>query len=119
MADSVASFLKLWSGGKSDQAGPRKGFVVVGYSLPAVTRPLIGLIVAPWQLLVLRVADRIGKGIRTSPRDALIAVSTDPQIRGRVYAPGRADQPEQDSCLAPGERLNQPLHAGIVRTKLL
>jgi MFS family permease len=90
MADSVASFLKLWSGGRSDQARRRKGFVVFGYSLAAVARPLIGAVVAPWQLLVLRVGDRIGKGIRTSPRDALIADSTDPQIRGRAFGFHRA-----------------------------
>ena len=48
-ADSVASLLKLWSGGRSDRAGRRKGFVLFGYSLAAVTRPLIGIIVAPWQ----------------------------------------------------------------------
>jgi MFS family permease len=90
MADSAASFLKLWSGGRSDQAGRRKGFVVFGYSLAAVARPLIGVIHTPWQLLVLRVGDRIGKGVRTSPRDALIADSTDPQIRGRAFGFHRA-----------------------------
>jgi MFS family permease len=84
-ADSVASLLKLWSGGRSDQAGRRKGFVVFGYSLPAVARPLISVAFAPWQLLALRVGDRIGKGVRTSPRDALIADSTDPSIRGRAF----------------------------------
>lgn len=84
-ADSVSSILKLWSGGRSDQSRRRKGFVLFGYSLAAVTRPLIGVIVAPWQLLSLRVADRIGKGVRTSPRDALIADSTDPAIRGRAF----------------------------------
>jgi MFS family permease len=89
-ADSVASLLKLWSGGRSDQAGRRKGFVLFGYSLAAVTRPLIGVIVAPWQLLALRVGDRIGKGVRTSPRDALIADSTDPSIRGRAFGFHRA-----------------------------
>jgi MFS family permease len=89
-ADSVASLLKLWSGGRSDQAGRRKGFVVFGYSPGAVARPLIGVIVAPWQLLILRVGDRIGKGVRTSPRDALIADSTDPSIRGRAFGFHRA-----------------------------
>jgi MFS family permease len=48
------------------------------------------VIVAPWQLLVLRVGDRIGKGIRTSPRDALVADSTDPSIRGRTFGFHRA-----------------------------
>ena len=89
-ADSVASLLKLWSGGRSDQAGRCKGFVLFGYSLAAVTRPLIGVIVAPWQLFVVRVGDRIGKGVRTSPRDALIADSTDPSIRGRAFGFHRA-----------------------------
>src|SRR5579871_6926188 len=54
-ADSVASLLKLWSGGRSDQAGRRKGFLLFGYSLGALTRPLIGVIVAPWQLLLIRI----------------------------------------------------------------
>lgn len=89
-ADSVASLLKLWSGGQSDLAGRRKGFLLVGYTLGAVTRPLIGVIVAPWQLLALRVGDRIGKGVRTSPRDALIADSTDPSMRGRAFGFHRA-----------------------------
>jgi MFS family permease len=89
-ADSVASLMKLWSGGRSDQAGRRKGFVLFGYALAAVTRPLIGVVVAPWQLFALRVGDRIGKGVRTSPRDALIADSTDPSIRGRAFGFHRA-----------------------------
>jgi MFS family permease len=84
-ADSVASLLKLWSGAWSDQTGRRKGFVLFGYSLAAITRPMIGLITVPWQLLLLRICDRIGKGIRTSPRDALIADSTDSTIRGRAF----------------------------------
>jgi MFS family permease len=89
-ADSVASLLKLWSGGRSDLAGRRKGFIAFGYSLPAFARPLIGLVVAPWQLFVIRVGDRIGKGVRTSPRDALIADSTDPSLRGRAFGFHRA-----------------------------
>lgn len=89
-ADSVASLLKLWSGGRSDQIGRRKGFVLFGYVLAAVTRPLIGVIVAPWQLLAIRVGDRIGKGVRAAPRDALIADSTDPSIRGRAFGFHRA-----------------------------
>jgi MFS family permease len=85
VADAVASFVKLWSGGRSDQAGRRKGFIVFGYCMPALTRPLLGVIVAPWQLFIIRVVDRVGKGLRTSPRDALIADSTDPSIRGRAF----------------------------------
>lgn len=89
-ADSVASLVKLWSGGRSDRAGRRKGFVLFGYSLAAIARPLIGLIVAPWQLFLVRFGDRIGKGVRTSPRDALIADSTDPSMRGRAFGFHRA-----------------------------
>ena len=90
VADSLASILKLWSGGHSDRAGRRKGFLLFGYSLTAVIRPLIGVIVAPWQLLLIRVGDRIGKGVRAAPRDALIADSTDPSIRGRAFGFHRA-----------------------------
>jgi MFS family permease len=89
-ADAVASLLKLWSGGRSDQAGRRKGFVLFGYSLPAVTRPFIGVVVAPWQLFALRITDRLGKGVRTTPRDALIADAAPPAIRGRAFGFDRA-----------------------------
>ena len=89
-ADSIASLVKLWSGGRSDQAARRKGFVVFGYSLAALTRPLIGITSAPWQLFAIRIGDRIGKGIRTSPRDALIADSTEPYMRGRAFGFHRA-----------------------------
>ena len=84
-ADAIASVLKLWSGGWSDRVGQRKQFVVWGYSLPALARPLMGLAVAPWQLLAIRIGDRIGKGIRTAPRDALIAESTAPDQRGWAF----------------------------------
>src|SRR4051812_7287045 len=82
VADSTASLLKLWSGAWSDRAGRRKGFVVFGYSLPAVARPLIGVIVAPRQLFVIPGVDRLGKGIRTSPRGAPISHSTHPPHPG-------------------------------------
>ncbi|MFO0980114.1 MAG: hypothetical protein U0996_27205, partial [Planctomycetaceae bacterium] len=58
-ADSVASLLKLWAGATSDRAGRRRLFVVLGYSLTVVVRPLIGLVTAPWQLFGARIADRI------------------------------------------------------------
>jgi MFS family permease len=90
MADSVASFVKLWSGHRSDQTGRRKGFIVFGYCVPALVRPLISVIVAPWQLFSIRVVDRIGKGVRSSPRDALIADATDSSIRGRAFGFHRA-----------------------------
>ncbi|MEX0728829.1 MAG: MFS transporter [Planctomycetaceae bacterium] len=90
VADSVASLLKLGSGAWSDRLQRRKGLVVAGYSLAAVIRPLIGLMTAPWQLFFARTGDRIGKGIRTAPRDALIADSTNPEHRGRAFGFHRA-----------------------------
>jgi MFS family permease len=90
IADSVASFMKLWSGDQSDQAGRRKGFIIFGYCVPAIVRPLTGLVMASWQLLAIRVVDRIGKGVRGAPRDALIADSTHDSIRGRAFGFQRA-----------------------------
>jgi MFS family permease len=84
-ADSISSLLRLWSGAWSDRVGWRKGFVVVGYAVAALARPLVGVATAPWHLLSIRAVDRIGKGIRTAPRDALIADSTDETIRGRAF----------------------------------
>ncbi len=63
----------------------RKGFVVFGYGLTALVRPLAGIAGRPWHLFAVRISDRVGKGVRTSPRDALIADSTDPSIRGRAF----------------------------------
>lgn len=90
VADSAASLLKLWSGWWSDRAGRRKGFIIWGYTIAAVARPITGLLVAPWQLFLARAADRVGKGVRTSPRDALIADSTEAVLRGRAFGFQRA-----------------------------
>ncbi len=90
VAESISSVLKLGAGGWSDKVGQRKGFVIIGYALAAVSRPLIGVVTAPWQLFAARTADRIGKGLRTSPRDALIADSTDAEVRGRAFGFHRA-----------------------------
>src|SRR6476619_1322610 len=85
VADSVSSLLRLFSGAWSDRAGSRKAFVIFGYALAALARPLSGLAGRPWHLFATRTADRIGKGIRTSPRDAMIADSTAPDMRGRAF----------------------------------
>ena len=86
VAESAASLTKLASGWLSDRLGRRKEFVVAGYTLSTLTRPLVAFALAPWHVLAVRFADRLGKGLRTSPRDALIASSTDAAIRGRAYA---------------------------------
>ena len=88
--ETVASFLKLFSGGWSDRARGRKPFLVLGYALAVLVRPLIGVVTAPWQLFAVRISDRTGKGIRTSPRDAMIANVTEPEERGRAFGFNRA-----------------------------
>jgi MFS family permease len=90
LADTAASLLKLWSGASSDAAGKRKGFVIFGYAMAAIARPLMALAAAPWHLIALRTLDRVGKGVRTAPRDALIAESTPRENHGRAYAFHRA-----------------------------
>lgn len=85
VAESTASLLKVVSGRWSDRARRRKPLVVAGYSLAGAMRPLIGL-AATWPaVLLLRFADRVGKGLRTSPRDALIADATPPAQRGEAF----------------------------------
>jgi len=91
VADAVAAFLKLWSGRRSDAlGGRRKGFTAAGYLLSNVARPLLGLAGSWTTVLLLRSVDRVGKGLRTAPRDALIADAAPPQIRGYAYGFNRA-----------------------------
>ena len=89
-AESTASLLKVVSGIWSDRLRRRKPLVLGGYSLSGMARPLIGLATVWPAVLALRVFDRVGKGIRTSPRDALIADVTPPELRGRAYGVHRA-----------------------------
>jgi MFS family permease len=90
VAESAAALLKLASGWLSDRAPGRKPLVVAGYGLASVVKPLVGLAQSVGQVTAIRVTDRIGKGIRTSPRDALIADSVAPTIRGRAFGFHRA-----------------------------
>jgi MFS family permease len=89
-AESTAALLKLASGWLSDRVPRRKPLVLLGYGLASAVRPLIGLAQSMSQVLAIRVTDRVGKGIRSSPRDALIADSVDPAIRGRAFGFHRA-----------------------------
>ena len=89
-ADSTAALLKLASGWWSDRVQRRKPLVVIGYTIASAVRPLVAIARTASQVLVIRVADRIGKGIRNSPRDALIADSVHPSIRGRAFGFHRA-----------------------------
>ncbi|HZH34862.1 MAG TPA: MFS transporter, partial [Pyrinomonadaceae bacterium] len=74
-AESAASLLKLAAGYLSDKFGKRKWAVFAGYGLSTITRPLLGLATGWTGVLFIRLADRVGKGIRTAPRDALVADS--------------------------------------------
>lgn len=90
LAESVASVLKVAGGVWSDHRGTRKPLVVLGYSISSAARPLVGLATAWPLVLTVRLADRVGKGLRTSPRDALIADVTPPERRGGAYGLHRA-----------------------------
>jgi MFS family permease len=90
IAESTASLLKLYSGYLSDRVKKRKGWIVAGYSLSNVIRPLIAFSTSWLHVLALRFSDRVGKGLRTSPRDAIIADSTPPEFRGKAYGFHRA-----------------------------
>jgi MFS family permease len=90
IAESTASLLKLYSGYLSDRVKKRKGWIVAGYSLSNVIRPLIAFSTSWLHVLALRFSDRVGKGLRTSPRDAIIADSTPSEFRGKAYGFHRA-----------------------------
>ncbi len=89
-ADATASLLKLASGWWSDRVKRRKPLIVAGYTLAAVLRPLVAVAGAAWQVLAIRVGDRMGKGIRGAPRDAMIADSVATNDRGRAFGAQRA-----------------------------
>ncbi|MDM7460554.1 MAG: MFS transporter [bacterium] len=90
LAETTASLLKLFSGWLADRVGKHRALAFWGYALAAFTRPLLAFATAPVQVLGLRFIDRFGKGIRTAPRDALIAVSTAPENRGLAFGYHRA-----------------------------
>src|SRR5688572_32605706 len=89
-AESVASVLKLFSGYLSDRFGNRKLPVFLGYSLAAIVRPLLAFVTSWQQVLVVRMTDRIGKGIRGAPRDALLAATVPADKRGLAFGFNRA-----------------------------
>jgi MFS family permease len=90
VAETTSSMLKLLSGIWSDKTGKKKLFVLIGYSISSLIRPLTGIVTSAWEIIIVRMFDRVGKGIRTSPRDALIASSVDESIRGKAFGFERA-----------------------------
>lgn len=90
IAETTAALLKIFSGRLSDRLGKRKALVIVGYGISSVLRPLLSLAAVPWHVVGLKCGDRVGKGIRTSPRDALIGDSVGPNHRGLAFGFHRA-----------------------------
>ena len=85
VAESTALVVKVFSGAFSDYLGKRKGLAVAGYALGALTKPLFALAPSVGMVLTARFLDRIGKGIRGAPRDALVADITPSEVRGAAF----------------------------------
>jgi len=84
-AEFAASVVKFGAGRLADRRSRRAPLVVLGYAIAVLVRPIIALTGAAWQVIGLRVVDRIGKGIRTPPRDAVVADVAPPELRGRAF----------------------------------
>ena len=85
LAEATALMVKVFSGALSDYLGRRKGLAVFGYALGALTKPVFALASGTGFVLAARLLDRIGKGVRGAPRDALIADIAPPEIRGAAF----------------------------------
>jgi MFS family permease len=90
IAEAVSSVLKLFAGVLADRSGKVRVWVIAGYALAGFARPLIGLTTSWVGVLACRFADRVGKGLRSAPRDALISLSVEPQQRGLAFGFHRA-----------------------------
>ncbi|HEY6120934.1 MAG TPA: MFS transporter [Pyrinomonadaceae bacterium] len=89
-AESISSLLKLFAGYLSDRIGKRKLLVVSGYGLASIARPWLAFASTWYEVLVIRLTDRVGKGVRSAPRDAMIADAVDEQKRGLAFGFHRA-----------------------------
>src|SRR5262249_306536 len=87
---AVNSILKIWSGSVADRAARKRPLVFLGYGISSIARPLIAAATNWLQVFTVRVVDRVGKGIRGAPRDAMLATWTTPTTRGEVYGFHRA-----------------------------
>ncbi len=90
LAEAMASVMKAVSGWLSDRSGRRKPLMVAGYGLSNILKPLLGFAGSWGQVLAIRLSDRFGKGLRAAPRDALIAESAAPEVRGKAFGLHRA-----------------------------
>jgi len=89
-AELTASFVKVWAGRAADRGGRHGRYVIAGYAVATLARPLLSIITAPWQAVVARSVDRFGKGIRSAPRDAIISGVTPKEHRGLAFGVHRA-----------------------------
>lgn len=89
-AEAVNSLLKVWSGRTADRRPAKRPLVLAGYSISSLARPLIALAQSWTHVFAIRVVDRVGKGIRSAPRDAILAATATPETRGRVFGFHRA-----------------------------
>ena len=117
IAESTASLLKAMSGWWSDRIGRNKPFMIIGYAFTAVMSPLFSLAANPLQVLAIRFTERVGKGIRTAPRDSLVAASSSEGTKGRSLGFTRrwtAPEPSSGRCwcgvLASGAVQNSVLN---------
>ncbi len=85
IAESTASLIKALSGWWSDRIRKNKPFMIVGYAFTALLSPMFALVTSPMQVLMIRFTERIGKGIRTAPRDSLIASASEDGTKGRSF----------------------------------
>jgi MFS family permease len=85
VAESVSALVKWWTGRLSDRSPRRKPFVVGGYGIATLVRPLLCFATAPWHVVFIRTVDRFGKGLRSAPRDALVAATITPERRGLAF----------------------------------
>ena len=90
IAEAVSSVLKLFAGVLADRSGKVRALVIAGYAIAGFARPLIGLTTSWPGVLACRFADRVGKGLRSAPRDALISLSVEPGQRGLAFGFHRA-----------------------------
>jgi MFS family permease len=90
IAESTASLLKIFSGWISDRLGKRKVPTIAGYAISTVAKPFLYVVTTWWGVLAVRFADRVGKGVRTAPRDALVADSIHEEHRGLAFGLHRA-----------------------------
>ena len=89
-AEAIASLLKTYAGTWSDRIGKRKPFIILGYLFAALAKPLTGLATVWPQVLFARSFDRVGKGLRSAPRDAMLSESVAPELRGEAFGLHRA-----------------------------